>query len=434
MRRSLVISGTAHAVLVAWGLIAFVARPSESPHADPLPVEFVSATQFSQLTAGVKNAPEPIDNATPLVDKVGEPNPVKELAPKVVDKPEIKIDSAPTLEPKPEAKSQPKIAEKSQPKPGPKAEPKPAEKADKPNEKPKPEAKSQPKIAEKSQPKPEPKAEPKPAEKADKPKDEPKPEAKSQPKIAEKSQPKPEPKPAEKADKPNDKPKPEAKSQPKIAEKSQPKPEPKAEPKPAEKADKPKDKPKPDQVADELKKDEAKKTPKPEKKQREFKPDQTAEELKKDEAKKQRPSPKIDADQVAALLDHREPQRQVATAELLNSIASLGAPLGQAAHLSQSELDALRAKLISLWNPPAAVSAHPDQYVVSIRIRLARNHRLVGQPVVLTSGHGPLFEATRDSAVRALFQAQPYSMLSLTTYDQWKEIDINFDPREVFGG
>ena len=238
----------------------------------------------------------------------------------------------------------------------------------------------------------EPKAEPKPAEKADKPNDKPKPEAKSQPKIAEKSQPKPEPKaepkPAEKADKPNDKPKPEAKSQPKIAEKSQPKPEPKAEPKPAEKADKPNDKPKPDQVADELKKDEAKKTPKPEKKQREFKPDQTAEELKKDEAKKQRPSPKIDADQVAALLDHREPQRQVATAESLNSIASLGAPLGQAAHLSQSELYALRAKLISLWNPPAAVSAHPDQYVVSIRIRLARNHRLVGQPVVLTRGHG----------------------------------------------
>ena len=327
MRRSLIISGILHAVLLLWGVIAFVARPSEAPHADPLPVEFVSATQFSQLTAGVKNAPKPIDNAKPLADKVGEPKPVKELAPKVVDKPEIRTDSAPPPEPKPEAKSQPKVAEKSQPKP-----------------------------------------------------------------------------------------------------------EPKTEPKPAEKADKPKDKPKPDQVADELKKDEAKKPPKPEKKQREFKPDQIAEELKKDEAKKQRPSPKFDADQVAALLDHREPQRQVATAESLNSVASLGAPVGQAAHLSQSELDALRAKLISLWNPPAAVSVHPDQYVVTIRIRLARNHRLVGQPVVLTSGHGPLFEATRDSAVRSLFQAQPYSMLSLTTYDQWKEIDINFDPREVFGG
>jgi hypothetical protein len=329
MRRSLVISGTAHAVLLVWGLIAFVARPSEAPHADPLPVEFVSDTQFSQLTAGVKNAPKPIDNAKPLADKVGEPKPVKELAPKVVDKPEIRTDSAPPPQPKPEAKAQPKVAEKSEPKP---------------------------------------------------------------------------------------------------------KPEPKAEPKPAEKADKPKDKPKPDQVADELKKEEAKKTPKPEKKVREFKPDQIAEELKKDEAKKQRPSPKFDADQVAALLDHREPQRQVATAETLNSVASLGAPVGQAAHLSQSELDALRAKLISLWNPPAAVSTHPDQYVITIRIRLARNHRLVGQPEVLSNGDGPLYEATRDSAVRAVFQAQPYDMLSLTTYDQWKEIDINFDPREVFGG
>ena len=113
MRRSLVISGILHAVLLLWGVIAFVARPNEAPHADPLPVEFVSDTQFSQLTAGVKNAPKPIDNAKPLADKVGEPKPVKELAPKVVDKPEIRTDSAPPPEPKPEAKSQPKVAEKS---------------------------------------------------------------------------------------------------------------------------------------------------------------------------------------------------------------------------------------------------------------------------------------------------------------------------------
>jgi hypothetical protein len=324
MRRSLVISGTLHSVLVLWGLIAFAARPNEAPHTDSLPVEFVSATQFSQLTAGVKNAPKPIENAKPLADKTGEPKPVKELAPKVVDKPEIKTDSSAA-----EAKTQPK-------------------------------------------------------------------------------------------------------QQAKAAEKSEPKVEPKAEPKPADKAEKPK--PKLDQVADELKKDETKKPPKPEKKQHEFKPDQIAEELKKEETKKPRPSPKFDANQVAALLDHREPQRQVATADNLSSVASLGAPAGSAAHLSQSELDALRAKLISLWNPPAAVSAHPDLYVVTIRIRLSRNHRLVGQPEVLTGGDGPLFEATRDSAVRALLQAQPYDMLSLTTYDQWKEIDINFDPKDVFGG
>jgi hypothetical protein len=75
------------------------------------------------------------------------------------------------------------------------------------------------------------------------------------------------------------------------------------------------------------------------------------------------------------------------------------------------ELSALRAKLISLWNPPAAVSKHPELYVVTIRIRLTRDHRLVGKPEVLTNGDGPLFEATRDSAVLAVYQAQPYAVL-----------------------
>jgi len=296
MRRSLAISGIAHVVVLGWGLVAFAARPSDAPPAEPLPVEFVSATEFSQLTAGVKNAPKVVEDAKPLADKIGDPNPVKELAPKVADKPEIKTTSTP-------APSNP------------------------------------------------------------------------------------------------------------------------------EKTEKPKDKPKPDQIAEALKKDDTKKPPK---KPPEFKPDQIAEQLKKDEAKK--PSPKYDANQIAALLDHREPQRQLASAETLNGRVNLGAPTGHAVQLSQSELDALRAKLISLWNPPPAVSSNPDQYVVTVHIRLTRDHRLDGQPEVLSGGEGPLFEATRDSAVRAVLQAQPYDMLSPSTYDLWKDITLTFNPREVFGG
>ena len=330
MKRSLIISSIAHVIVLGWGLVAFAARPSDAPPVEALPVEFISANQLSQLTHGVKNAPKALENPKPLVDKIGEPKPVKELAPKVADKPEIRTDFAAAAAP----------------------------------------------------PKPEP---------------EPKPEVK------------PEPKPAEKVEKPKE-----------------------PEPKPAEKAEKPKDpKPKPDQITDELKKDEVKKPPK---KPPEFKPDQIAEELRKDDTRKPRTQTKFDANQVAALLDHREPQRQVATGATLSNVASLGAPNGNAAHLSQSELEALRAKLISLWNPPPAISSTPDQYVVTIRIRLTRDHRLIGPPEVLNGGSGPLFEATRDSAVRAVIQGQPYDMLSATTYDLWKEMDINFDPREVFGG
>ncbi len=310
MRRPLIISAIAHVFVLGWGLIAFAARPNDAPQADPLPVEFISSTQFSQLTAGVKNAPKAIAEAKPLADKIGDPKPVTELAPKVADKPEIKTDSKPAPAPKPPTK--------------------------------------------------------------------------------------PEPKAAEKPEKPKD------------------------------------SKPVTDQIAEALKKEEPKKPPKPVKKPPAFRPDQIAQELKRDEPKK--PPTKFDANQVAALLDHREPQRQLASAATLNGNVSLGAPTGHAAQLSQSELDALRSKLISLWNPPAAVSTHPDEYVVTIRIRLTRDYRLDGQPVVLTNGDGPLYEATRDSALRAVFQAQPFDMLSQPTYDQWKEMDINFDPREVFGG
>ena len=74
-----------------------------------LPVEFVSDTQFSQLTTGVKNAPKPVENAKPLADKVGEQKLVNELAPKVVDKPEIRTDSSAA-----EAKTQPKKQAKAE--------------------------------------------------------------------------------------------------------------------------------------------------------------------------------------------------------------------------------------------------------------------------------------------------------------------------------
>ncbi len=84
---------------------------------------------------------------------------------------------------------------------------------------------------------------------------------------------------------------------------------------------------------------------------------------------------------------------------------------------------------MGLWTPPAGANA--DQYVIRVRIRLTRRHQLAEPPVVLPNGQGALFEAVHASALRALLEAQPYDMLSDASYDAWKEIDINFDPREI---
>ena len=156
----------------------------------------------------------------------------------------------------------------------------------------------------------------------------------------------------------------------------------------------------------------AQKTPEP---QPMPKPDPIAEKLKKqDEHKeaKEKPQPlppkkpvhqqpKFDADKIAALLDKRDPQRQAAAGAVL-SAPSLGTARGNASQLSQSELDALRQRLIQLWNPPVGIQ-NPEEFVIRIRIQLGRDGRLSAPPTVLSSGSGTIYNSARDSAVRAVF-------------------------------
>jgi colicin import membrane protein len=67
-------------------------------------------------------------------------------------------------------------------------------------------------------------------------------------------------------------------------------------------------------------------------------------------------------------------------------------------------------------------------------VRLTRDGRLAGPPQVITSGSSILFMTARESAVRALFRGQPFDMLRPEHYDQWKDIEITFDPRDMMRG
>jgi colicin import membrane protein len=145
------------------------------------------------------------------------------------------------------------------------------------------------------------------------------------------------------------------------------------------------------------------------------------------------PAPKFDPKQVEALLDKRNATRLAAAGETLNSNPGLGLPNGQATQLSQSELDALRARLRELWNPPLAPS-DPEELVVVVEVKFRPDGTVEGQPRVLSSGRTPMAAAARDSAVRALLRGQPFTMLRREHYDLWKDIEIKFDPREMIRG
>ncbi len=198
------------------------------------------------------------------------------------------------------------------------------------------------------------------------------------------------------------------------------------QPDPKPKAAQPKQEVKPDQIAEALKKDDTKK------------PEQKKVEAKtpippKRPVQQQQPQPKFDPKSIAALLDKRDPQRVAAAGETLNQNPTLGLSSGQSAQLSQTELDALRARLAQLWNPPAGAS-NPEELVVRIRVKFKPDGTLEGGPMVLTSGQTMLFMASRDSAVRALLRGQPFNMLKPESYEQWKDIEITFDPRHMIRG
>lgn len=220
------------------------------------------------------------------------------------------------------------------------------------------------------------------------------------------SAPEPPPKPVEKpVEKKPDPPKPVAENKPKD------------EPKPVEKQPDP---PKVDPIAEALKAEQVKKpVPKPEAKAAAPTPPKPKQERVFDQTK------------IAALLDKRDPSRHAITGAVLNSSASLGSNRGTAATLSQSELDAMRARLAGLWNVQPGVE-HPEELFVTVRIRLNPDRRLAGPPQVVSTGSSPRYQAAAEAAVRAVLQGQPYNMLRDESYEQWKYMDIDFDPKQMF--
>jgi outer membrane biosynthesis protein TonB len=146
----------------------------------------------------------------------------------------------------------------------------------------------------------------------------------------------------------------------------------------------------------------------------------------------QEPAPPFDPREVKALLDKRTPQRVAAAGDEVNSTVALGLANGTAGQLSQTEVMALRARLQQLWSPPAGAK-DPQELTLEVEIRFKPDGTLSAPPIVLTSGSSPLFQAAKESAVRAVLRGQPYNMLRPEHYEQWKDVVIVFDPQFMSG-
>ncbi len=190
--------------------------------------------------------------------------------------------------------------------------------------------------------------------------------------------------------------------------------------------------------------DAPKPSPKPEKKAAAKKPQAKPSEparkpeppVEKAEAESPKP-PKskkqaFDTDNIAALLNKipdasDEPKPQELAEE---ASPAHGQTTGTDMTMSVNELDALRARISDCWTPPPG-GLGADAIVVKIRLKLNKDGTLEGYPTVTNQGSSPFFQAAADSAVRAVYQCQPYA-LPVAKYALWRDMILNFDPSLMY--
>ena len=112
--------------------------------------------------------------------------------------------------------------------------------------------------------------------------------------------------------------------------------------------------------------------------------------------------------------------------------AAKGRSNGRDLSMTFKEIDALRAKISQCWNPPVG-GLGADAIKVKLRLRLREDGVLSREPEVVNRQGSPFFRAAADAAVRAVMLCQPYQ-LPARKYAMWRDMILNFDPKEMFGG
>jgi hypothetical protein len=169
-----------------------------------------------------------------------------------------------------------------------------------------------------------------------------------------------------------------------------------------------------DQIADVLKKDD-----KPESK----KPDPKPPTPPKKPAQE---APAFDPRQVEALLNKQAPQRVASAGNQVSSVPTVGTSKNSDDKVTQNELAAMQAKILQLWIVP--IGAKEEELSFDIQIQLNRDGTLAVPPKVNTAGDSPLLARAKESAIRALTQGAPYTMLRPEHYETWKDPIIAFHP------
>ena len=162
-------------------------------------------------------------------------------------------------------------------------------------------------------------------------------------------------------------------------------------------------------------------------------------------APKKKPArrPKFDPNRIAALLDKSddeppqpkiEPSEAPAPAKIEAETSDLAARVRSRLN-TISPIDLIRKQFERCWSFPGG-ARDPESLIVTVRIQLKSDGSLSGNPQIEeTDRLGETnFRTAAEAAVRAVHKCTPLEQLPPLDYNEWREIRLTFDPRDLVGG
>jgi colicin import membrane protein len=118
------------------------------------------------------------------------------------------------------------------------------------------------------------------------------------------------------------------------------------------------------------------------------------------------------------LLDKRDPTRNAATGDTLNSNAALGLSKGTSADNSATWGSMFKQQVERCWKKPyGGIESQKPEAVFAIRLK--RDGSLEGPPVPEGTPATPYLRVYQESALRAILECQPYK-LPAAFFEEWK--------------
>ena len=179
-------------------------------------------------------------------------------------------------------------------------------------------------------------------------------------------------------------------------------------------------------------------------------PDKKIEKVKKKDNKKQNPE-KIDnkvkqvsefekkelfnPDNIAALIDKSKEETAESTNKL-DKVTQNQDKTIELGGLSLSEEDALKAQIFGCWSIPLGLP-YSENLIVKIKLKLKPDGSVIRFEILdharMNKPGQKFYKVLAESALRAIKLCSPLRVPT-TGYERWKELQLNFDAREMLEG